>query len=153
MGRMNYSVRSDPYTTSRAMAYEIHISPKHAVEICREIRKKKVVDAKQYLQDVIDIRRPVPFKRYKRDVGHRRNLEGWDAGRYPKKAATEILRLIRDAESNAEYKGLDPERMRIVHAAAHKGRVIRGIMPRAQGRATAKNTETVTIEVIMEEES
>jgi large subunit ribosomal protein L22 len=151
LGRINYSVDTDPYTTSRAMAYEVHISPKHAVEICREIKKRKAVDAKQYLEEVIDMKRAVPFKRHKRDIGHRKGLEGWDAGRYPQKAAREILKLIRDAESNAEYKGLDPERMLVVHAAAHKGRVIRGMMPRAMGRTTPKNTETVTIELILEE--
>jgi large subunit ribosomal protein L22 len=149
MGMVDYSMVCDPDVSARAIAYELHVSPKHAVEICREIRGKDAPEAKDYLEDVVNLRKPVPFKRYKRKVGHRSGIKGWDAGRYPKKAASEILRLIESAEKNAEYKGLDPEELMIAHIAAHRGRKIRGIMPRAFGRATAKDTETATIEVIL----
>ncbi len=142
---------ADEERTSKAMRSEMHISPKHAFEICREIRGKMVKDAKAYLEDVIRMKRSVPFKRHKRKVGHRSDLVGWYAGRYPVKAASEILKLVRDAESNAVYKDLEPERMRIKHIATKKGRTIRGFIPRAMGRATPKNTETVTVEIILEE--
>ena len=73
------------------------------------------------------------------------------SGKYPVKVAREIQRLLVSAEENARYKGLDPEEMKIMHIAVRKGRVIRGFMPRAMGRATPKNTETVTIEIILQE--
>ncbi|HDM35920.1 MAG TPA: 50S ribosomal protein L22 [Candidatus Syntrophoarchaeum butanivorans] len=154
MGRLGYAMKvneADEERTSKAMRSEMHISPKHAFEICREIRGKMVKDAKAYLEDVIRMKRSVPFKRHKRKVGHRSDLVGWYAGRYPVKAASEILKLVRDAESNAVYKDLEPERMRIKHIATKKGRTIRGFIPRAMGRATPKNTETVTVEIILEE--
>ncbi len=151
MSRVKYSKKELPETTAKAMCYEVHISPKHAVEICREIKGMRVSRAKEYMEDVIALKKAVPFKRYKRDVGHKKGLHKWDAGRYPKKAASEILLLIANAEKNAEYKGLDTKRTRIWHIATKKGRVIQGIMPRAMGRATPKNIETVTIEIILEE--
>lgn len=82
------------------------------------------------------------------DIGHKKGSLG--PGRYPQKAASEILKLIESAEANAEYKGLESEKMRIAHIAAHRGRVIRGMIPRAFGRATANNTPTTTIEIILE---
>ena len=62
-----------------------------------------------------------------------------------------MLKVLENAENNAEYKGFDPENMKIAHISAYGGRVIRGIMPRAQGRATDKNTKTTNIEIIIEE--
>ena len=73
------------------------------------------------------------------------------AGRYPVKASAEILKLIKHAVANAEYKGLDSENMEIIHADSKRGKVTQGIMPRAMGRATAWNIETVTIEVVLGE--
>lgn len=148
MSRINYSVSIGTENTARAMGYELHISPKHAVEVCSELRKRPVPEAKKILEDVIDLRRSIPFKKFNGGVGHRSDAPG--AGRYPRKAAREILTVLKDAEGNASYKGLSPEKMIIRHIAAKRGRVIKGTMPRAYGRATAKNVETVTVEVILE---
>jgi undecaprenyl pyrophosphate synthase len=37
-----------------------------------------------------------------------------------------------------KMKGFNPEDMKITHASAYGGRIIKGSMPRAQGRATDK---------------
>ena len=151
MSKVAYTAEFDPATTAKAMAYEINVSPKHCQEILRQIRGMKVSTAKVYLQDVIDKKKSVPFKRHARNVGHKPHQEGWPSGRYPEKASKEILKLIKHAEANAEYKGLEPENMSIVHATSKKGRVIQGILPRAMGRATAWNAELVTVEVVLGE--
>jgi len=130
---------------------ELHISPKHAREICRTLRGMRANAARAFLEDVIALKRPVPFKRYRRNVAHRHNLVGWDAGRYPEKAARAVLAVLDNALANAEYKGMEAERMRILHAGTKKGRTIQGWMPRAMGRATPKNTETVSVEMILTE--
>ena len=107
--------------------------------------------AKAYLEDVIALKRAVPFKRYARNVAHRHGLVRADAGRYPQKAARAVLNVLENAAANAEYKGMESEKLRIYHAGTKKGRTIRGWMPRAMGRATPKNTETVSIEMILTE--
>ena len=76
---------------------------------------------------------------------------GFGPGRYPRRAAKEILRLLEHVEHNAEYGGLDTENVKIIHMTAYRGRVFEGRMPRAHGRATQWNTETVNIEIIVEE--
>lgn len=151
MARLNYSISPDTERSSKAMGMELRISPKHALELCNAIRGMRVEEARTYLEDVVALKRAVPFRHHKRKVGHRRGLIGWDAGRYPQKAAGEMIAILQNAAANAEYKGLDPGDMRISHVATKKGRVLRGWMPRAMGRATPKNTETVTIEMVLSE--
>ena len=156
MGKVNFCVDAGttvvPEVTARAMAYELHISPKHAFEVCRALKGKKVEDAERFLEAVVAKKVVVPYKRHKQRVAHRRGLTKWYAGRYPVKTSAEILKLVRSAKKNAEYKGLDAEDMRIWHMATKQGRTIRGIFPRAFGRASPKNTDTVTIELILREE-
>jgi ribosomal protein L22 len=41
--------------------------------------------------------------------------------------------------------------MKITHIAAYQGRIIKGMMPRAHGRATDKNETTTDVEMILEE--
>jgi large subunit ribosomal protein L22 len=133
------------------MGMELHISPKHAREICRTLRGMRANLARAFLEDVIALKKPVPFKRYRRNVAHRHGLVGWDAGRYPEKAAKAVLIVLDNALANAEYKGMESDKMRIYHAGTLKGRTIRGWMPRAMGRATPKNTETVSVEMVLTE--
>lgn len=136
--------------SSKAMGWELNISPKKSMEICREIRGKNIKDAKKLLQDVIAMKKPIAYKRYKRDVPHRKG-KGIMAGRWPVKPAKEILRLLKSAESNAQYKGLDIDSLIIAHSSAHRGRILKGRMPRAQGRSTAWNEQTTNVQIILEE--
>ena len=100
MGRVKFCMdtetetKIDPETIAKAMVYELHISPKHAFEVCRAIKGKKVVDAEAYLEAVLEKRVAIPFKRHKKKVAHRKGLRKWYAGRYPVKACAEILKLI-----------------------------------------------------------
>lgn len=137
--------------TARAAGRSLQISPKHAVEICRELRGMYLDDAKEYLEEVIEKKRAVPFKRHNKKVGHRRGLNGWAAGRYPVKAANEVLHVLQNAEANAEYRGMDTENLKIIHISSHRGYIIRGYIPRAFGRATPFNTPTTHLQVVLGE--
>ncbi len=151
MARVNYAYRPEDETkAAKAMGYEMPISFKHAVEICRELRGKKVEEAKRFLEEVVEMKRAVPFRRHKKKVAHRRGLEKWYAGRYPQKAAKYILKVLRNLEANAEYKGLDLDSLVIVHAQAKKGRVLQRYMPRAFGRATPRFQQLTTVEFVAE---
>ena len=137
--------------TARAMAKSLKISPKHCVEICNAIRGMDVSKAKAYLEDVIDMKQSVPFKRHNKKVGHRKGQKGWPSGRYPVKAAAEVLKVLVNAEANAEYKGMDTEKLVIEHISSHRGVVIRGAIPRAFGRVTPFNTPTTHIQIVVQE--
>jgi large subunit ribosomal protein L22 len=145
--KLNYSTEPEKEKTSKALGKELHISKKHAYEIASAIKGMKLDKARGFLEDVSELKRAVPYKRYTTNIPHRK---GMCTGRYPQKAAKEFLRVLKNAESNATYKGLDPENMRITHIATKKGHTYRGQFPRAQGRATPKNHETVSVEMILE---
>ena len=146
--KLNYSVNPNPEKTSRSMGKELNISRKHAHELSRTIKGMKVKDARTFLENVSLLKQAVPFKRFNRDVPHRKGK--MMSGRYPRKAAIEFLGVLENAEGNAIYQGLDPEKMRISHISTKKGRTIRGIFPRAQGRATPRKGETVSVEMVLE---
>jgi large subunit ribosomal protein L22 len=150
MAKMKYAYEGKE-KTAKAAGRSFKISPKHAVEICREIRGMYLDDAKEYLEDVIQMKQVVPFKRHNKKVGHRHGLKGWPTGRYPKKAANRILEVLDNAEANAEYKGIDTENLKIIHISSHRGFIIKGYIPRAFGRATPFNTPTTHIQVVLGE--
>ncbi|AFL94829.1 50S ribosomal protein L22 [Thermococcus cleftensis] len=150
-GRFSYSFQNfDPDRMARASGRDLRISPKHSVELLREIRGMMLNDALRYLDDVINLRRPVPMRRFNDSQGHKPG-KGFGPGRYPVKVAKAVKKVLLNAKNNAEQKGLDPDRLRIIHAAAHRGPVLRGYIPRAFGRATPFNEQTTHIEIVVEE--
>jgi len=150
---ISYSVDTDPETTARAMLRERPISIKHSKAIAREIKGETIADATEYLEAVIDGERSVPCRQHNTGVGHRSDIDGWDAGRFPTKASEAFLDLLENASGNAEYKGFEPEAMTIQHVAAHKVGEQQGRKPRAMGRASAWNTPEVDVELVIESDT
>ena len=148
---ISYSVDADPDTTAKAMLRERPMSHKHATEVAREIKGKTAGDAVEYLEAVIEGERSVPFRSHNGGVGHRSDIDGWDAGRYPEKASEAFLDLLENGMNNADAQGFDAEAMEIAHVAAHKVGERRGRKPRAFGRANEWNTPEVDVELILEE--
>ncbi|ELZ01768.1 50S ribosomal protein L22 [Natrialba asiatica] len=148
---INYSVDADPESTAKAMLRERHMSHKHSKEVAREIKGRTVADAQAYLQDVIDEEQSVPFKSHNAGAGHRSDVDGWDAGKYPEKVSGEFLDLLENVTANADHQGFDGESMEIVHVAAHKVGESVGRKPRAMGRASSWNTPQVDVEIVVEE--
>lgn len=143
-----YTAVADPDTTAKALGKEMPISPKFAREVAGMIRGMKVEAARKALEDVIDKKRAVPLKRYNKRVSHK---PGVGPGRYPVKVAKAFLGVLDSAASNAEYKGLNPDDMAITTISVARGRDMPGHMPRAHGRATPWDQETVNLEIILSE--
>jgi large subunit ribosomal protein L22 len=141
----------DPEKTVKASGRELRVSHKSAREVCQTIKGMMLTQAKQYLTDVVAKKKPVPFRRFRKKSGHRHGLEKAFAGKYPVKAAMRILKVLESAEANAENKGLDTERMRVIHASASQGMKVKRYMPRAQGRTTPHFDTLVHVEIALEE--
>jgi len=73
------------------------------------------------------------------------------AGRFPQKTAKEYLKLLDNLESNAEYKGMDLDRLRIVSAVVHRGTKLERFTPRAMGRTSPKIGVLVHVELVAKE--
>jgi len=154
MPKWGYSVipeTLDPEKTAKASGREVKVSHKHAREVCKAIKGMTLNNAKQYLRDVMDKKKAVPFTRYNKKAGHRHGLVKSFAGRYPQKTAKHVLTIIQGAEANAENKGLDVDRLRIFHAAAYQGIKIKRYTPRAHGSASPKYETTTHIEIVLNE--
>ncbi|MBX0287494.1 MULTISPECIES: 50S ribosomal protein L22 [Haloarcula] len=148
---ISYSVDADPDATAKAMLRERQMSFKHSKAIAREIKGKTAGEAVEFLDSVIAGDQPVAFKQHNSGVGHKSKVDGWDAGRFPKKASEAFQDLLENAIGNADHQGFDGEAMEIMHVAAHKVGESQGRKPRAMGRASAWNSTQVDVELILEE--
>ena len=152
MPKWGYSITDmDLEKTAKASGRELRVSPKHAREVCKTIKGMKLDRAKDYLRQVILKKKAVPFRRFNKKVGHRKGLDHAFSGRYPVKAATQILMVLEGAEANAEYKGLDMERLKIIHASAYPGMKIKRFIPRAFGRSSPRFNTLSHVELVLEE--
>ncbi len=134
----------------RASVREKDISHKHAREVAKMMKGMSIEKARDYLQDVIAKKRAVPFRRFNNEVGHRSD-PGVMAGRYPQKTAKEFIKVLDNLEANAEYKGMDLDRLKIISANTHRGVIVKRFTPRAMGRATPKNNTLTHIELVAQE--
>jgi len=128
---------------ARALGMALPVSLKQSVEICRFIKNKKVREAKKMLQEVIEKKKAVPFKRYDSDLGHKRKI---GPGRYPEKASKEFIKLIELSEANAQFKGLNTSNLVIAHISAHNaGKAWH------YGRKSRRKMKRTNIEIFVEE--
>jgi large subunit ribosomal protein L22 len=138
----------DSAKTARAYGRDLDCSPKSGRNVARAIKGMPVERAKAFLESVARLETPVPFKVRVRKIHHRRG-EGFGPGKWPVGVVTRFLKVLESAEANAEYKGLDKERLVITHASAYQGTVIQAFTPRAQGRATPHYNRKCNFEVIV----
>ncbi|MEM2136419.1 MAG: 50S ribosomal protein L22 [Candidatus Methanomethylicia archaeon] len=153
MPNWGYALKEmDTETTAIASGRDLNISYKAAYEICKFIRGMKLDEAKEYLEQVVRKEKPIPFTRFKGKVAHHKGMQNYASVRYPVKASKEIIKLLDHVKANAEFKGLDIEKLRIIHISAVKGPKIKRYIERAFGRASPYFKQLVHIEVAVAEE-
>ncbi len=152
IGMPDYSYSFQKYEKSRHVRASIRdksISHKHSREIALAIKGKSIEKAREFLEDVLVTKIAVPYRRHHNEVAHRSNIrDGFCSGRYPYKATSEFLKLLDNLESNAEYKGMDLDRLKIISAVVHKGTKLKRFTPRAMGRASPKYDILVHVELV-----
>nr|8HKU_L22P Chain L22P, 50S ribosomal protein L22 [Sulfolobus acidocaldarius DSM 639]8HKV_L22P Chain L22P, 50S ribosomal protein L22 [Sulfolobus acidocaldarius DSM 639]8HKY_L22P Chain L22P, 50S ribosomal protein L22 [Sulfolobus acidocaldarius DSM 639]8HKZ_L22P Chain L22P, 50S ribosomal protein L22 [Sulfolobus acidocaldarius DSM 639]8HL1_L22P Chain L22P, 50S ribosomal protein L22 [Sulfolobus acidocaldarius DSM 639]8HL2_L22P Chain L22P, 50S ribosomal protein L22 [Sulfolobus acidocaldarius DSM 639]8HL3_L len=139
---------------AKAVIKNIDASVRDLYNVCKAIRGMNLKEAREFLNNVLEEKEALPFWRYSHGTSHRSNISRkWKvkSGRYPKKAIKYVLKLLDNAENNANSKGLDIDNLKIVHIAAHKGLVLKRYMTRAFGRSTRKYKYLSHIEVILGE--
>src|ERR687886_621395 len=151
----NYSYSFENYEKSRHVRSSLRdksISHKHSREIALAIKGKSIEKAREFLEDVLSKKVAVPYRRYNNEVAHRSNIrDGFFAGRFPEKTSKELLKLLDNLEANAEYKGMDLDRLKIVSAVVHKGTKVKRFIPRAMGRSSPKFNTLVHVELTAQE--
>ena len=121
------------------------VSFKHSFEICNFIKNKNVSDAKKILQNVIEKKTAVPFRRYNLDLGHKKKI---GPGRYPERASKQFIKLIETVEANAQFKGLNTSNLVIAHISSHKA-----AKSWHYGRKSRRRMKRTNVEIVVEEKS
>ena len=142
----NYSTKNyDKENMARVVGRSLPISTKFSVEVCSFIRNKTTSEAKAILERVKEVKQAIPFKRYKKDLSHKRKI---GPGRYPKKVAIEVIKLLESVEANAQFKGLNTSNLYISHINAHLAS-----RPWHYGRKRRRQMKRTTVEVIVVEQA
>merc|ERR1712187_961622 len=86
------------------------------------IRKMGLKKAKKYLEDVVAHKQAVPFRFFNGCIGRhaQAKMTGATQCRWPTKSCQFLLHLLKNAESNAEVKGLDTENLEIFHIQVYR---------------------------------
>lgn len=142
MAKYNYSYKTDQENIGRAVLRDVPVSAKHAIEVCSHIRNKTVEKAKSYLESVKKLEQPVHMRRFTEGAGHK---SGLGSGKFPVKAADNILKAVKSAESNAIDKGLSTN-LKIVHISTQ-----RASTPWRYGRQRRRKMKRIHIEVVLSE--
>ncbi len=138
-----YSMETEK-NMAKAVGLALPVSLKKSVEVCDFIRGKNLQKSINQLNRVIKQEIAVPFKKFNcGGVGHKK---GMAAGRYPIKTCMEITRILKDAQANAEHKGLNAGNLIIKHICAKSGS-----KSYHYGRKRRRLMKRTHIEIIVEE--
>merc|ERR1712150_463698 len=126
---------------------------KNTRETAQAIKKMPLHRATRYLKNVITQKEIIPFRWFMGGVGRhaQANVHGTAQGRWPIKSAEFLLHLLKNAESNAEYKGLDTDHLAIEHIQVNRAPKMRRRTYRAHGRINPYMSSPCHIEVILAE--
>ncbi len=135
-----YALKEKNENMAFALGRNLSISTKKATEICKKLRGKNLDRAKNILENVIAKKEAIPMSRYNDDTAHK---PGIGPGKYPVKAAKNILTVLKNAEDNAQNKGLNTHHLVVHHICAH-----RASRPMHYGRRRRK-TKRSHVEVVL----
>nr|XP_060622763.1 large ribosomal subunit protein uL22-like [Anolis sagrei ordinatus] len=112
-----------------------------------------ICKATKYLKDVTLKKQGVSFRHYNGGVGRCAQAKqwGWTQGHWPKKSAEFLLHMLKNAESNAELKGLDVDSLVIEHIQVNKALKMCRRTYRAHDRINPYMNSPCHIEMILTE--
>jgi len=146
----------EPQNTSKsckARGSELRVHFKNTRETAAAIKDMPLKKAQRFLQDVIEKKQTVPFRRFNGGVGRsaQAKMHKTTQSRWPKKSCEFLLNLLKNAESNAEFKGLDIDALHVTHIQVNQAQKGRRRTYRAHGRINPYMSNPCHIEVILSE--
>merc|ERR1711973_753440 len=143
----------NPTKSCKARGSYLRVHFKNTRETAQAIKKMHIRKANRYLKDVIAKKQIIPFRRFNGGVGRKAQAKahGCSQGRWPVKSAEFLLQLLKNAESNADVKGLDVDSLVIDHIQVNLAPYMRRRTFRAHGRINPYMSSPCHIEVILGE--
>ena len=152
---MVYSFQAENAAKScQASGKYLRVHFKNTHEAAMVLKGMKLAKAQKFLEDVIEHKQAVPFRRFRRGVGRcaQANVWGVTQGRWPEKSAKFLLALLKNVESNANSKGLNLEKVVVKHIQVNQAPKMRRRTYRAHGRINAYLSSPCHIELVCCEE-
>ncbi|KAL1853694.1 60S ribosomal protein L17 [Paecilomyces lecythidis] len=151
---VRYAAQEIPAAKSaRSRGSYLRVSFKNTRETAQAINGWKLQRAVQYLENVIGHKEAIPMRRYAGSTG--RTAQGKQFGvskaRWPVKSAQFLLDLLKNAEANADTKGLDTGNLVVKHIQVNQAPKGRRRTYRAHGRINPYMTNPCHIELILTE--
>merc|ERR1712038_1781971 len=139
--------------TAKARGSNLRVHFKNTRETAQAIKKMPLSRASRYLKNVIAQKEIIPFRRFMGGVGRhaQAKVHGTSQGRWPKKSVEFLLDLLKNAESNAEYKGLDADHLVVDHIQVNRAPKMRRRTYRAHGRINPYMSSPCHIELCLVE--
>ncbi len=119
----SYSFNQDKQDVIFAKAKDVNASFKDLCAVCDAIRYKSTDEAMRILDEVVELKRPILYRRNNKYMGSRHELGG-RKGRWPRKCAMIVQKLLKTALASAKGKGINSE-MYVVHSSANKTLIAR----------------------------
>ena len=104
----SYSFNQDKQDVIFAKAKDVNASFKDLCAVCDAIRYKSTDEAMRILDEVVELERPILYRRNNKYMGSRHELGG-RKGRWPRKCAMIVQKLLKNALASAKGKGIDSE--------------------------------------------
>ncbi|KAK3732221.1 hypothetical protein QZH41_015310 [Actinostola sp. cb2023] len=145
----------NPTKSCKARGSNLRVHFKNTRETGMAIKGMHVRKATRYLKDVVAKKQIIPFRKFNGGVGRKAQAKNRKApgsqGRWPKKSAEILLQLLKNAESNAEFKGLDVDSLVVEHIQVNEAPSMRRRTYRAHGRINPYMSSPCHIELILAE--
>merc|ERR1712190_194879 len=143
----------NPAKSCKARGSYLRVHFKNTRETAQAIKKMHIRKANRYLKDVLEKKQIIPFRRFNGGVGRKAQAKahGCSQGRWPVKSAEFLLQLLKNAESNADVKGLDVDSLVIDHIQVNRAPYMRRRTYRAHGRINPYMSSPCHIEMILSE--
>jgi len=143
-----------PTKATKAKGSELRVHFKNTRETAMALKNMALKKAKKYLENVIKHKQAIPFRRFVGGVGRTAQAKVHHActqARWPVKSCEVLLSLLKNAESNAEVKGLDLDALVISHIQVNRAQKQRRRTYRAHGRINPYMSSPSHIELILTE--
>ncbi|TFK61395.1 60S ribosomal protein L17/L23 [Pluteus cervinus] len=145
------AVATNPEKTSRARGEYLRTHFKNMREVAAALTGWKLSKAYEYIAGVKEHKRVIPFRRFSGGVGRASQAKEFKAtqGRWPEKSIKFILRLLKNAESNADAKNIDADDLFIKSIVVQQAPKTRRRTYRAHGRINPYQGHPTHVEIIL----
>ncbi|KAG9390140.1 Ribosomal protein L22/L17 [Carpediemonas membranifera] len=144
---------TNPEKSAKARSTHVRVHFKNTFETAAAVRGMTLEKAKSYLNNCLEKKEIIPFRRFNKGVGRHAQVKGMGSsqGRWPTKSIEHVISLLVNAESNAVAKGLDANKLVISHIKVDQATHMRRRTYRAHGRINPWMSSPSHVELILTE--